>query len=99
MMTKEMIALHPVHSFAWMRQDLIRNYQYNPEHIMMMDNQDLTCRIAKDEAGSPHPSGWISRTASPGELRRSRNRMKAESFAPITFVPRRTTIYLIVPST
>ncbi|MCK9405257.1 MAG: hypothetical protein M0Q47_02435 [Methanothrix sp.] len=27
----------------------------------------------------------VSRTASPGELRLSRNRMKAESFAPITF--------------
>ena len=41
MMKKEMVALHPVHSFAWMRRDLIRNYQYNSEHIMMMDNQDL----------------------------------------------------------
>ena len=34
----------------------------------------------------------VSRTACTGELRRSRNRMKAESFAIITFTPPSTDI-------
>jgi hypothetical protein len=38
-------------------------------------------------SGKSPSFGAVSRTASPGKLRRSRNRMKAESFAMITFTP------------
>ena len=42
---------HPVHSFSWMRRDLVETYGWKPESIMMMDNQDLINEYYKITGG------------------------------------------------
>jgi hypothetical protein len=38
--------------------EFIRRNKFNATITGRLSTEDLTCRIAKDEAGSPHPSGW-----------------------------------------